>query len=242
MFAALAIAALASSPSCWDVFDASLAHSARAPHPRYITYSERISITQDRQPLIYSRANVDYRDDGVARVSDERFDYTPFVTRDEDPGPPELGPYGLRREAWLPVPDTVPVIATARAQGRVTCALTQESFFGRDVYHLQFAGADSSKAHLDELWVDTRTHDIWKLAMDAPVYFGDDAGPRSVMAHYEIQLGYDGPYLVVQHVASQFTRREYTQSSHYVGDYVFSDFAFPKDLPDRYFFSVLPQR
>jgi hypothetical protein len=240
MIATLLFAALASAPSCWDVFDAATAHSARAPHPRYVTYNERVAITQDRQLLIYSRAHVDYRDDGVSRVEDERFDYAPFVTRDVEPGPPELGPYGLRREAWLPVPDTVPVIASARAQGRVICSLTLERYQGRDTYHLRFAGADATKAHLDDLWIDRHTHDIWKLAMQGPVYFGDDAGPRSVMAHYEIDLGYQGPYLVVQHVASSFTRREYDQYSRYAADYVLAGFAFPTTLPDSYFVSALP--
>lgn len=42
MIAALIVAAL--GPSCWDVYDTALAHSAQLPRPAYITYVEQIHI------------------------------------------------------------------------------------------------------------------------------------------------------------------------------------------------------
>ena len=86
MIHALLLAALGAMPPCWDVFDAALRRSANAAHPPYVTYSERIVVSEDGTPLIRSTAHVEYRDDGLARVSDERFSYQPFITRRVEPG------------------------------------------------------------------------------------------------------------------------------------------------------------
>jgi hypothetical protein len=236
MVHALALAALAGMPPCWDIFDAALRHSATASHPPYVTYSERISVTADREPLLMSLAQVDYRDDGVARVSDERFNYTPFVTRHAEPGPPELGPYGAGRAMWLPDSTGLPTIAQVRATGNMTCTIAdEESYKSHDTYHLVFGGGTPGRPRLEDLWVDTHSGDIWKLIVSGPVVFLDNPGHPSDLAQFQVELGYSGQYLVVNHVVWSYRRREYSQYVDYFGEYDFTGYAFPAVLPASYF-------
>lgn len=236
MLHSLVLAALAALPPCWDVFDSALRHSANAPHPPYVTYSERISITADRRPLLISFAHVDYRDDGLARVSDERFNYEPFVTRHAEPGPPELGPYGSGRAMWLPGPSGLRTIAQARTLGRVTCTIAdEEEYKSHDTYHLTFGGGVRGRPQLEALWIDTRSHDIWKLIVTGPVRFLDNPNHPYGLAEFQVELGYSGPYLVVDHVVWTYRRHEYSQYVNYFGEYTFSGYAFPQTLPAAYF-------
>jgi hypothetical protein len=238
MIHVLVMAALVAIPSCWDIFDAALRHSASANHPPFVTYTERMAVTMDREPLFASDATIDYRDDGVARVWDERFDYQPFVTREEEPGPPEIGPYANRRAMWLPQVPELRVIAHVRANGKVSCTISdRETYKAHDTYHLTFGGGDASQPSLQDLWVDARSHDIWKLIVSGPVMFSD--GERGDgLAVFQVELGYTGPYLLVNHVVWTYRRREYSQYSDYFGEYTFSNYAFPAKLPAWYFGDV----
>lgn len=235
----LLLAVLAAIPPCWGIYDVALTHSAASAHPPYITYDERISIAHDGESLLYSSAHIDYRDDGIARVADARFDYSPFVTRNLEPGPPELGPYGPGRSMWLPPPPGEPTIAALRANGNVTCALEgKERLKSHDVYHLAFRGANTARAHLDDLWVDVQSHDIWRLKVTGPVTLLADANSSIGLGSYDIEMAYRGPYLVVDHVVWSYRERVYSQNAYYTGEYTFSDFAFPRALPASYFASV----
>jgi len=235
MFHVLLLTALSALPRCWDVYDAALTHNAGAAHPPFISYTERISVTEDGAPLLVSFAEVDYRDDdGLARVSDERFDYQPYLTRHAEPGPPELGPYGNERALWLPDTSGLRVIARVRSGGRLKCTLAdEEAYKGHDTYHLAFTGTDANRPHLDDLWVDTRTNDIWKLIVTGPIS-GLEGDPHGV-AEFQVELGYAGPYLLVNHVVWSYRKREYSQYVNYFGEYTFSGYAFPRDLPSSYF-------
>lgn len=232
----IALAALAALPPCWSVYDAALARSASAEHPPYVTYNERISVTADGAPVLYSDASIDYRDDGLARVSDARFAYRPFVTRATEPGPPELGPYGDGRANWLPEAPGLPIIADVRSAGNVQCTLvSQETYKSHDAYHLAFTGAPDEKPHLKDLWIDSRTHDIWKLIITGPVPLIDDRGHSRGLAEFQVELGYNGPHLVVNHVVWSYRLRQYSQYVDYFGEYVFDGYTFPASLPESYF-------
>lgn len=232
MLHALVLAALGVMPPCWDVFDAALRRSANAPHPPYVTYSERIAVSEDGAPIIASIAHIDYRDDGLARVSDERFDYEPYFTRHAEPGPPELGPYGPGRSMWLPLAGGLPIIAHVRSLGDVSCTVAGEDRYkSHDTYHLVFRGAPADVPTLEDLWVDVRTHDIWKLIVTGPVAFWDDPRKTHPLARFEVELRYSGPYLVVDHVVWSYSRREWSQRVEYFGEYTFADYAFPSQLP-----------
>lgn len=232
----MVLAALAAVPQCWDLFDGALRHSAGAPHPPYVTYSERISVTEDRSPLFVSFARVDYRDDGLARVSDARFNYEPFVTRHAEPGPPELGPYGNGRAMWLPDADGLPTIAHVRTLGNVSCILAgEEPYKDHDTYHLSFSGGAPGRPQLKDLWIDAHSQDVWKLVVTGPVTFLDDPDRPLGLAEFQVELAYSGPYLVVRHVVWSYRRREYSQYENYFGEYTYSGYSFPADLPASYF-------
>jgi hypothetical protein len=240
VFAGLIFAVL--SPSCWDVYDAALGHSARAPHPAYSTYVEQIDIqygdpnasTAARGSRYRGIARVQYLDDGTARVEDQRFSYAPIVTQYLDPGPPELGPYGTRRNMWIGVPDPVRVISSVRTKSSVTCTLSAEPYEGRQTYHLAFRGASAKLPHVDDLWVDMQTQDIWKVALDAPINFNYMHFASMQLAHYEIQLGYQGRYFMVRKVSWEAEVPTGSQSMHTFAQYAFGDYAFPGGTPPSF--------
>lgn len=243
MLAGLVLAAATSVPSCWDVYDAAIGHSAQAARPPYITYVERIAIqygdpstSQALKPSTYAgNARVEYRSDGLARVQDERFGNAPILTSILDPGPPELGPYGARQSIWEGVHYALPLISSVRAKSSVTCTLSAQPYQGRQTYHLQFRGASPKVPHLDDLWVDGQTHDIWKVALEAPLSFNFGYEQSVDPVHFEIDLGYEGPYLVVQHVRSETHVATHGQFMHVVWQYAYADYAFPPQLPQGVF-------
>ncbi len=236
MFPSIVLAAAIGIPPCWDIFDSALRHSAMSPHPTYVSYDERISLTQDEQPVVQTVAHVDYRDDGIARVRDERFNFEPVLTRRTEPGPPVLGPYGPARDMWLPQGDVLPTIASVRTQGDLGCSVQGiESYKGHTTYVLAFNGVSSKRPAIKAMWVDTQTEAIWKLIVSGYVHFdGSTQGPNS-LTDFEVELGYSGPYLVVNHVVWSYRRHEYSQSSDYFGEYTLSGYTFPQALPASYF-------
>jgi hypothetical protein len=243
MLTMLALAATAAIPPCWDVFDSALRHNASAPHPAYVSYDERISVTEDRAPLVSSVAHIDYRDDGLARVRDERFDFAPIVTRHTEPGPPELGPYGPARWMWLPQEQALPIIARVRSQGDLQCSVADtETYKGHNTYHLIFSGPNTQRPSLKAMWVDTGTHDVWKVIVSGPVIFADDPGAPTALADFEVELEYVGPYLIVDHVVWSYRRRIYSQYADYFGEYTLGGFSFPHSLPTSYFATTTSSR
>jgi hypothetical protein len=236
MIHALVLAAIGAMPPCWDLFDAALRHSAGAAHPPYVTYSERIFVSEDGTTLMRSVAHVDYRDDGLARVSDERFNFEPFVTRHAEPGPPELGPYGKGRAMWQPDPNGLPIIAQVRSIGNVKCTVAgEEAYKTHDTYHLVFTGAPAGRPTLKDLWVDKQSRDVWKLIVTGPVAFLDEPDQPRELAEFQVELGYWGPYLVVNHVVWSYDQREFSQRVSYFGEYTYSGYSFPNALPASYF-------
>ncbi len=234
MFASFLLAAAMSIPPCWTIFETALQHSAASAHPAYVSYDEGINVTEDDQRLVQTTAHVDYRDDGLALVRDERFNYEPILTRHTEPGPPELGPYGPAREAWLPnreswLPqgDVFPTIAKVRSQADMHCTVAGiEQYKGHTTYHLVFPGPKDRPA-MKALWVDTSSDTIWKVIVSGYVTFADDPqGPHPV-ANFEVELGYSGPYLMVNHVVWAYSRHEYSQVSDYFGEYTFNSSFLP---------------
>ena len=236
MFASLVLAAVLGAPPCWTIFDSALQTSAVGLHPAYVTYDENISITENDRRFIQSTAFVDYRDDGLARVRDERWNFAPHLTRHTEPGPPELGPYGPGRQDWIPHEEPFPTIASVRSEGDMKCNLAgREIYKGHDSYHLTFSGVKLNRPTLKALWIDVKTSVVWKLITSGYVEVYDDNGITPELTDFQVELGYAGPYLVVNHVVWELRHKEYSQSSHYFGEYTMSNFAFPQTLPTTYF-------
>ena len=236
MFPTLVLAAALTSSQCWNIYDSALRHSAEASHPTYISYDIVTRVTEDEQPLVYSRAHVDYRDDGLARVMDERFNFEPILTRHAEPGPPVIGPYGSRRDAWLPKDSNLPIIADVRASSSVTCTAAAEAYRGHSTYHLAFTGGHiSQRPAVKAMWIDAASRDIWKIIVSGPVTFGSNSHPDDQLVDFQVELSYFGPYLLVDHVVWQYRFREFSQYAAYFAEYTLHDYAFPSRLPAAYF-------
>lgn len=237
MFPTLVLAVALGTSQCWNIYDAALRHSATSAHPPYISYNVLTRVTEDQQPLLYSRSHVDYRDDGLARVLDERFNFEPILTRQTEPGPPVIGPYGSRRAAWLPQDNDLPIIADVRSAGSIECSLiAAEIYRGRPTYHITFIGNHiDERAGVKQMWVDMRSDDIWKLIVSGPVAFADDPGGEHPLADFEVELNHFGPYLLVTHVVWKYRRHEYSQYATYFAEYTLDGYSFPDRLPSNYF-------
>ncbi len=225
-------------PDCWDLTYGALHHRAAAPHPPFIVYNTHEVITEQGEPLLDTRESVTYRDDGVARITDDRFAAIPYVTKALDPGPPELGPYGNRRSTWLPVPSgadpllrEIGRVRTKNASG-ISCS-TQgvETYKDRETYRIDFTTAHPEKPALKSLWVDTRNGEIWKVVLSGslPLELGDVTLSR--LTDFEVELTQIGRYVVVDHVTWKYRYDQFSQSAKFFGEYYNSGFAFPEILP-----------
>ncbi|MBV8245186.1 MAG: hypothetical protein JOZ38_04640 [Candidatus Eremiobacteraeota bacterium] len=235
-------AAAQSLPDCWDLTYAAIHHRAVSPHPPFVTYDERISITTDGQPLIDTREEVAYRDDGVARIADERFLYEPYVTTRTEPGPPELGPYGNRRALWIPLDEfedpALKLIASVHAStpNQMSCANAGlEQYKDHSTYHIAFSGGKPGAPALRDLWIDSVSHDIWKVTVSSFLPVAVDDGPSPRFANFEIELQQIGGYFVIAHVTWKYRYRISWQSSSLFGEYYYSNFGFPTSMPETLF-------
>jgi len=239
---ACAQAPAATLPDCWDIAYSALRHRAAAIHPAFILYNEISHVTDNGETLIRNHENVAYRDDGMARVWDERFAYDPYVTRASDPGPPELGPYGARRSVWLPVqvPETSspPLIGAVHARNSdgMTCTTDGiENYHGHETYRLSFQSTHPERPALRALWVDIGNSEIWKVELSGslPIVLDDERAIR--LAEFEIELNQIGPYVVISHVTWKYRLHEFAQYSDFIGEYYYSGFQFPDKLPETFF-------
>ena len=236
---AITRASAAALPDCWDLAYGAIHHRAAAPHPPFILYNERMVINGDGLPLLQAREEVIYRDDGLARISDDRFMGHPYLTNATDPGPPELGPYGKRRSMWLPLQEadysTLPLIGAVRSKNASGLACSNDGFErynDHDTYRLSFTTAFPDKPALKALWIDTHTSEIWKVILSGylPIALSDNP-KNALLADFEVELEQQGPYLVVDHVTWKYRYHQYDQYSNLFGEYYYSGFEFPSRLP-----------
>jgi hypothetical protein len=147
---------------------------------------------------------------------DQRIMYRADAAIHLDPGPPELGPYGPARAGWLRADQGAPTIANARVSSDLSCTNRgTETHDGHAVYHLTFTSTRHGPG-LRELFVDVQSSDIWKAVVAGYIKFEDE--PK--LANFEIDMGYVGPYLLVQHIN--------WRCGAYAGEYDMSDFTFPE--------------
>ena len=229
-------------PNCWDVTYAALRHRAAAAHPPFVVYNEVSLITDNGDMLLRNHESVAYRDDGISRVWDERFGYDPYVTRSNDPGPPELGPYGSRRSAWLPVPtadtSSPPLIGEVRAHNSDGLSCTNDgivSYDGHETYRLSFFSPHPDRPALRGLWVDVGSSEIWKVDLSGSLPIALDDGRTPRLANFEIELKKIDAYVVIDHVTWKYRLREFAQYSDFFGEYYYSGFQFPDALPATFF-------
>ncbi|MDQ2993266.1 MAG: hypothetical protein M3R30_10685 [Candidatus Eremiobacteraeota bacterium] len=220
--------------ACWDLYDGAMRHRAAAAHPAYVQYDENTALHIDGYPIVSATATVRYRSDGLARVEDSRFvDYS-WVTDHVEPGPPELGPYGKNRSAWLPMdePGLPSVIAEVRKHGAAACTnLGLEQLHGHLAYHLKITPFDASRPSLKALWIDADTAEIWKVVVSGRLFVIDGPQENSPVVDFEVELAAEGSYVMVQHVTWHYRMPIYSQYSNYFGEYYLSNFHYPNALP-----------
>ncbi len=242
-FAALACSPISAReasalPDCWSLTFAALKHRAVSAHPPYIAYVEAGSISEDQRTLMRMNPSVVYRDDGVLRISEDGFTY---LTRTAEPGPPELGPYGERRSVWLPIEDApdpaLPLIGSVRTRSTtMTCANEGiENLKEHQTYRLVFTTQHPDRPSLRALWVDTRTSEIWKVIVSGPTPVAVTNDRSQPLADFEIELAQVGNYVVVNHITWKLSYHQFWQTTKFFGEYYFSAFAFPTDVPAGFF-------
>jgi hypothetical protein len=227
-------------PNCWDLTYAALRHRAAAPHPPYISYSETEDLSLDGHQLVVSRPQMMYRDDGMLRVDDDGFVY---LTRHAVPGPPELGPYGNRRSMWLPMDENpsenLPLIGTVNTRNRTMSCRNDgaELYKDHETYRLTFTTIYPNRPSLKALWVDARTSEIWKVIVsgNVPVGLSDDGRGPVGLADFEVELAPYEQYVVVNHITWRYSFREFSQTASFFGEYYYSSFGFPKEVPPGFF-------
>ncbi|MDQ6781447.1 MAG: hypothetical protein M3Z37_09900, partial [Candidatus Eremiobacteraeota bacterium] len=103
---------------------------------------------------------------------------------------------------------------------------------GHETYHLSLrALRDEARHPWRDLWVDTRTFQVWKAHADA----AGSSGPLTGRAIADVRFAPVGTYWLVRQATADAQGRFgfISDSGHY--EYYFSDFSFPMTLPDWYF-------
>jgi len=233
VLAGLMVLALSGQP-CWDIYDEALRHRAAAPHPPYVQYDMRTAIEEDGYDLVAARSVVRYRADGLARVEDTRFQNYSWVTDHVEPGPPELGPYGADRSAWLPLdePGMPLVIATVHRRGSAECTdRGLENYRGHLVYHLALTPYDPTRPALKGLWVDATTSEIWKVLVSGTLTMINAQPIVDPTVDFVVELAPEGPYVMVDHVTFAYRMPVFSQYSDFLGEYSMSNFQYPASMP-----------
>jgi len=107
-----------------------------------------------------------------------------------------------------------------------------ERYKDHDTYRLTFTSEFQQKPALKALWIDVHNAEIWKVILSGylPIALGDNPA-NARLTDFEVELEQQGPYLVVDHVTWKYRYHEYDQYSDLFGEYYYSGFEFPSQLP-----------
>ena len=218
--------AAALADACWHLVFVAIRHSAAAPHPEYISYSENADITSSGRPFFYNDADIVYRTDGIAYVEDTRFAQG-FITHELlEPGPPVLGPYGSARYGWLPTDvlgGRLPTIASVENIPNLPCTDEgDETIDGVRYAHLVTGVADESRPALKQIWIGRRSLEIPRLIVSGVVLYQNGHG----LADYQVDLQNIAGYAVVRTVRWTTRVHWYDQNTKLDAVYTFGNYRF----------------
>ncbi|HTZ53573.1 MAG TPA: hypothetical protein VMB20_00805 [Candidatus Acidoferrum sp.] len=230
----VAVATLTSMPraraddACWHLVFAAIRHSAEAPRPQYISYSENVDITANTNPFLYYNIDVVYRTDGIAYVEDSRWAQA-FVTHDLlEPGPPVLGPYGSARYGWLPagvLGGRLQTIASVENFPKLPCTDEgDETIDGVRYAHLVTGVADKRRPALKEIWIDRQSLAIPRLIVSGVLLYENFYGHG--LADYQVDMQNVGGYAVVRTVRWTSLVRSYHQTTKLDAVFTFGNYRF----------------
>jgi hypothetical protein len=246
LFAAFALlagaGARADGDACWQFVYHAIENSAAGPHPPYISYSERGTVTVDGRVLERLNAQITYRDDGMASVDDDRWEH-PFLSAVLDPGPPVLGPYGDRRPSWLRFIALEPykVIADVHTEPQSRCVDQGDVVIdGERVAHIVFPDASRSRPALKQLWIDRKSLAFVRVMISEWVNLWQFDDEKNVpnLADYSIDVARIGVYTVLRSLNWQFTDKVYSQRSRISASYDFGGYSFETQPPRDSLFAV----
>ncbi|HVA29121.1 MAG TPA: hypothetical protein VNF68_13145 [Candidatus Baltobacteraceae bacterium] len=234
LFALCATAARADD-ACWNLLYSSLHHNASTAQAPFVSYSESLDLEEDGQPIEYARANVTYRDDGMASIDDNRFAH-PFLSPILDPGPPVLGPYGSRRDMWLAfgISDaTLPIIADTKTVHRVQCNDLGDETIQRGRYaHLVFSDAHPDRLVLKSVWLDRARLTIRRVVVSEPVNFSSGDGDNSThYADYTLEVAQVDGHDVITQINWGYSYWQFGQRTDLREEYKFGEYHFAKKAP-----------
>ncbi|MDP9023937.1 MAG: hypothetical protein M3N13_01000 [Candidatus Eremiobacteraeota bacterium] len=221
--------------ACWKIIMQALDHSAHAPHARFTSYGQRATITQDGRTLENVRANITYRDDGVAFVDDERWVY-PFVSRNLEPGPPVLGPYGDARNMWLGLderpPTALPIIANVRSHPNISCRdAGVDGIGGLPVHHLHVGDEIRNRLGLRSIWIDPATSEIRRVVVTGPLRIYGHGDWVEQSADFTVDVRHVEGYAVVDRVWWRYEQEIFSQRTIVDAEYDFMDYRFSESPP-----------
>ncbi len=226
--------ARADEDSCWQMIMNALDRSAHSPHARFVSYGELEHIDEDGHTLENVHASITYRDDGLAYVNDERWEY-PFVSRYLEPGPPVLGPYGDARDMWLALdsnsPTRLPVIANVHNHPRIGCRdAGAEMLGGMTVRHLLVGEEQRDRLGLRAVWIDPSSLEIKRVIVRGPLQIYGADSIQEKHTDYTVDIEHVDGYSVVHRVWWQYREEFYSQRSLLDAEYVFTNYHF-SELP-----------
>ena len=235
--ATLTTGARAESPAdaCWQTIMHALDASAHAPHARFTSYGEKATITQDGHTLENVRADITYRDDGLAYVNDDRW-VDPFESRSLEPGPPVLGPYGDARNMWLGLDPkskpALPVIADVHNHPTLSCRdAGEQAIDGVSYEHLYVGEERRNRLGLRQIWIAPQSFEIRRVVVTGPLRVYGDGELVEQTADYTVDVQRVDGYTVVDRVWWKYEQQVYSQRTVVDAEYRFLDYRFSEDPP-----------
>jgi hypothetical protein len=221
--------------TCWRLLYAAVQHNAAVPHAPFVSYSESVDLQEDGNSIQSARANVTYRDDGVAYVDDSRFDH-PFVSFVLDPGPPVLGPYGGRRQTWLDFGTrdaTLPIIADTQTAHAAECKdLGDDTIEGGKFAHLVFPEARGDVPDLKSVWIDRARLTVRRAVMSEYInFYFYDGDITQHLADFTLEVSQIDGHDVLDQVNWHYSYWQYGQRTTLKEEYKFGAYQFNAQAP-----------
>jgi hypothetical protein len=221
--------------ACWKLLYSTVQHNAAVPHAPFVSYSESVDLQEDGIPIQSARANVTYRDDGVAYIDDSRFDH-PFLSGVLDPGPPILGPYGTRRETWLEFGNhdaPLPIIADAQTAHREECKdLGDDMIDGGKFAHLVFPGARDDGPALKSVWIDRTRLTVRRAVVSEYInFYFYDGDITHHLADFTLEVRQIDGHDVLDQLNWHYSYWQYGQRTNLNEEYRFGAYQFNSQAP-----------
>ena len=199
---------------------------------------------QDGSLLQRETIDVLYRDDGLAVVDDSRM-ARPLVSNALEPGPPVLGPYGMRRNIWLSLDDVelpYPLIGDVHTHPRTACDMRDEYYDGSTALRIDLPEAPQDKPGLQALWLDPKSDTVRKvIVLGRLIFRGPDPSNAPHFAPFEVEFQQQGRYTVVRHVTWKYNLKFFSQTTSLFGEYYYDGYTFP-ERPEASALGMLPDK